>query len=56
MRNSFNFYPVVYKIIAVIICFLLVLIYNRSKAAVYPAKKATEIKIIQAATTTALKR
>jgi hypothetical protein len=32
MRNSFNFYPVVYKILAVIVCFLLVLIYNKSRA------------------------
>lgn len=32
MRNSFNFYPVMYKIIAVIVCFLLVLLYYKSRA------------------------
>jgi hypothetical protein len=33
MRNSFQTNPVVFKIIVLITCFLLVMIYNKSKAA-----------------------
>ncbi len=32
MRNSYNYYPLLYKIIAVVFCFLLVILYNKSKA------------------------
>jgi len=34
MRKVIKFYPVIYKVIAIIACFLIVLIYNRSRAAV----------------------
>lgn len=32
MKNSFNFYPEMYKIIVVLVCVLLVLYFNKSRA------------------------
>lgn len=44
MRNIFNSYPVLYKIIVVVICFLLVLIYNTTKANdIYQKNKKIEL-------------
>ncbi len=31
-NNSFNFYPSVYKVIALIVCMILVILFNKSKA------------------------
>jgi hypothetical protein len=46
MRNSFQTNPVIFKIIVLITCFMLVLIYNKSKAAgMYPSPPATYKKV-----------
>jgi len=47
MRNSFNITPVTYKAIALIICFLLVLIYNKSRANNNEESKRLHVKFIQ---------
>jgi hypothetical protein len=47
MRKSFKTYPVFYKIIALLICFLLVLLYNKSKADDFFSADRTRVKFIQ---------
>ncbi|MEJ7627113.1 MAG: hypothetical protein WKF35_09630 [Ferruginibacter sp.] len=47
MRNSFNITSATYKAIALIICFLLVLIYNKSKANNNAESKKIHVKFIQ---------
>ena len=40
MKNSFNYYPELYKIIVVVVCVLLVLFFNKSRA----NQKANDLK------------
>jgi len=48
MRNKINIYPTLYRIILLIACILLVLIYNNSRAAnTFNAKNTFEEKTIK---------